>query len=59
MSDGSGPVALVIGGGSGVGAALADTYRRAGITTVTWDIEGPHDVTCDITEPDASMMRWG
>jgi NAD(P)-dependent dehydrogenase (short-subunit alcohol dehydrogenase family) len=66
MSDASGPLALVIGGGSGIGAALADTYRAAGTATVTWDIEGSHDVTCDITEPDAiddavgvTRMRWG
>ena len=27
MSDETGPLALVIGGGSGIGAALADAYR--------------------------------
>ncbi len=66
MSDESGPVALVIGGGSGIGAALAEAYRADGTTTVTWDIAGSHDVTCDITEPDAiddavgvTRMRWG
>jgi NAD(P)-dependent dehydrogenase (short-subunit alcohol dehydrogenase family) len=66
MSDESGPLALVIGGGSGIGAALADAYRSLGTRTVTWDIAGSHDVTCDITEPDAiddavgvTRMRWG
>jgi NAD(P)-dependent dehydrogenase (short-subunit alcohol dehydrogenase family) len=66
MSDASGPLALVIGGGSGIGAALADAYRGAGNRAVTWDIGGSHDVTCDITEPDAideavglTRMRWG
>ena len=66
MSDGAGPLALVIGGGSGIGAALADAYRAQGTTTVTWDIAGPHDVSCDVTEPDAiddavavTRERWG
>ena len=45
MSDEAGPLALVIGGGSGIGAALADAYRAQGTTTVTWDIAGSHDVT--------------
>jgi NAD(P)-dependent dehydrogenase (short-subunit alcohol dehydrogenase family) len=66
MTDESGPLALVIGGGSGIGAALSDAYRAQGITTVTWDIAGSHDVTCDVTEPDAiddavgvTRLRWG
>jgi NAD(P)-dependent dehydrogenase (short-subunit alcohol dehydrogenase family) len=60
------PLALVIGGGSGIGAALSDRLRAQGTTTVTWDIAGAHDVTCDVTEPDAiddavglTRMRWG
>jgi NAD(P)-dependent dehydrogenase (short-subunit alcohol dehydrogenase family) len=53
MSDGSEPLALVIGGGSGIGAALAAAYRARGTSLVTWDIAGPHDITCDVTEPDA------
>ena len=53
MSEEAGPLALVIGGGSGIGAALAEAYRAQGTTTVTWDIAGAHDVTCDVTEPDA------
>ena len=66
MRDESGPLALVIGGGSGIGAAVADASRALGTRTVTWDIAGAHDVTCDITEPDAiddavgvTRMRWG
>ena len=66
MSDGAGPLALVIGGGSGIGAALADAHRSQGTPTITWDIAGPHDVSCDVTEPDAvadavavTRRRWG
>ena len=53
MGDGSEPLALVIGGGSGIGAALATVYRARGTRIVTWDIAGAHDITCDVTEPDA------
>jgi NAD(P)-dependent dehydrogenase (short-subunit alcohol dehydrogenase family) len=66
MAEGAEPLALVIGGGSGIGAALADAYRSQGTRTATWDIAGSHDVTCDVTEPDAiddavgvTRMRWG
>jgi len=60
------PLALVIGGGSGIGAALAATLRARGTATVTWDIAGSHDVNCDVTEPEAigeavrlTRARWG
>ena len=66
MSDVAGPLALVIGGGSGIGAALAEAYRSQGTDTVTWDIAGVRDVTCDVAEPDAiddavgvTRERWG
>ncbi|MGA2473769.1 MAG: SDR family oxidoreductase [Acidimicrobiales bacterium] len=66
MEDWAQPLALVVGGGSGIGAALADALRAQGTTTVTWDIAGTHDVTCDVTEPDEideavgmTRMRWG
>jgi len=66
MRDEDGPLALVIGGGSGIGAAVAEAYRARGTTTVVWDIAGPHDVRCDVTEPDAiddavgvTRQRWG
>ena len=66
MSEESGSFALVIGGGSGIGAALAARYRAAGITAVVWDIDGEHDVTCDVAEPDrvdeavgVTTLRWG
>lgn len=59
-------LAVVVGGGSGIGAALAEANRARGVPTVTWDIAGSHDVTCDVTEPDeideavgATRARWG
>jgi len=66
MNDEMAPLALVVGGGSGIGAALSDRLRAQGTTTVTWDIAGSHDVTCDVTEPEAigeavqlTRARWG
>jgi NAD(P)-dependent dehydrogenase (short-subunit alcohol dehydrogenase family) len=53
MGDDAGQMALVIGGGSGIGAALVDAYRAEGTAVVTWDIAGERDVTCDVTDPDA------
>ncbi len=40
MSDETGPVALVVGGASGIGAALVDAYRATGTTVVVWDVAG-------------------
>ncbi|HEY6472501.1 MAG TPA: SDR family oxidoreductase [Acidimicrobiales bacterium] len=66
MGDDAGRLALVIGGGSGIGAALVDAYRTKGTPVVTWDIAGDRDVTCDVTDPDAvdwaideTRTRWG
>jgi NAD(P)-dependent dehydrogenase (short-subunit alcohol dehydrogenase family) len=66
MDDETEPLALVIGGGSGIGAALAGLLRARGTTTVTWDVAGSHDVTCDVTEPQGideavrlTRERWG
>lgn len=43
---------MVIGGGSGIGAAIARRQRDAGADVVVWDIAGDRDVTCDITDAD-------
>ena len=66
MSDETDPVALVVGGGSGIGAALVGAYRTAGTTAVVWDVAGSPDVTCDVAEPgaidaavDETRRRWG
>jgi NAD(P)-dependent dehydrogenase (short-subunit alcohol dehydrogenase family) len=53
MTDEATPFALVIGGGSGIGAALAAAYRAAGTDTVVWDVAGQRDVTCDVADPGA------
>jgi len=42
---------VVIGGGSGIGAALAGRRRAAGTEVVVWDVAGERDLTCDLTEP--------
>jgi NAD(P)-dependent dehydrogenase (short-subunit alcohol dehydrogenase family) len=59
-------LALVIGGSSGIGAALVEAYRSRGTEVVTWDITGEPDVGCDVRDPDAvdraleeTQQRWG
>jgi NAD(P)-dependent dehydrogenase (short-subunit alcohol dehydrogenase family) len=53
MSNDAAPIAVVVGGGSGIGAALVAAYREQGTPTVTWDIDGERDLTCDVTDPQA------
>ncbi len=66
MGEESEPFALVIGGGSGIGAALTARYRAAGSTAVVWDVDGDRDVNCDVAAPDeideavgVTTLRWG
>jgi NAD(P)-dependent dehydrogenase (short-subunit alcohol dehydrogenase family) len=66
MGDDIERLALVIGGGSGIGAALVDGYRAQGTQVVTWDIAGDPHVTCDVADPEAidgaideTRRRWG
>jgi NAD(P)-dependent dehydrogenase (short-subunit alcohol dehydrogenase family) len=44
--------ALVIGGGSGIGAAVVARQRAESHTVGVWDRQGPRDVTCDIANPE-------
>jgi NAD(P)-dependent dehydrogenase (short-subunit alcohol dehydrogenase family) len=44
--------AVVVGGASGIGAAVADRYRSARVDVVVWDRVGDPDIRCDITDPD-------
>jgi 3-oxoacyl-[acyl-carrier protein] reductase len=66
MDHGAEGLALVIGGGSGIGAALVEAYRSQGTPVVTWDIAAQPDVNCDVRDPDAveraveeTRRRWG
>lgn len=45
--------AVVVGGGSGIGAALVELQRDRGDDVVVWDVAGPRDHTCDITDTQA------
>jgi NAD(P)-dependent dehydrogenase (short-subunit alcohol dehydrogenase family) len=44
--------AVVVGGGSGIGAAVAHRQRVEGGEVVVWDLAGGADVRCDITDVD-------
>jgi NAD(P)-dependent dehydrogenase (short-subunit alcohol dehydrogenase family) len=41
---------VVIGGASGIGAAIAAAQRAAGRSVVVWDIAPPYDIVCDVRE---------
>jgi NAD(P)-dependent dehydrogenase (short-subunit alcohol dehydrogenase family) len=41
---------VVIGGASGIGAAVVARLRSAETPLVVWDRRGPADITCDITD---------
>jgi NAD(P)-dependent dehydrogenase (short-subunit alcohol dehydrogenase family) len=43
--------AVVVGGASGIGRAVAASYRAAGRDVLVWDIAEPHDVACDLSDP--------
>ncbi len=49
MSDPQG--AVVVGGSSGIGAAVVDRYRAQGREVLVWDIAGKPDVECDVADP--------
>ncbi len=52
--------ALVVGGSSGIGAAVVDGYRRRGTPVTVWDLAGDPDVRCDVADPEAveAAMAW-
>lgn len=58
--------AVVIGGGSGIGAAVAARHRALGHEVLVWDLDGDRDLDCDISDADqideaaeASLARIG
>ena len=44
---------LVVGGASGIGAAVADRYRVEALPVTVWDINGDYDVECDVSDPES------
>ena len=42
--------AVVVGGGSGIGAAVAERQRLQGVEVLTWDLGHGADIRCDITD---------
>lgn len=41
---------VVVGGGSGIGAAVAMRQRAAGRDVLVWDVRGTGDLECDVTD---------
>lgn len=52
LSESEGPLALVVGGASGIGAAVVARHRAAGTRVVVWDLSDTADLTCDISDAD-------
>jgi NAD(P)-dependent dehydrogenase (short-subunit alcohol dehydrogenase family) len=44
--------AVVVGGASGIGASVADRLRAEGNDVVVWDVARPHDIRCDVRDPE-------
>jgi NAD(P)-dependent dehydrogenase (short-subunit alcohol dehydrogenase family) len=43
---------IVVGGASGIGAAIAAAQTAAGRTVLVWDIAPPYDIVCDVRDPE-------
>lgn len=43
--------AVVVGGGSGIGAAVVRRLRARGDDVVVWDVTDDADIHCDVTDP--------
>ena len=50
MTETGSAAGVVVGGASGIGAAVAARYRQAGRDVVVWDVQGDADVTCDVAD---------
>jgi NAD(P)-dependent dehydrogenase (short-subunit alcohol dehydrogenase family) len=51
---------LVVGGASGIGAAVVAAERTAGADVLVWDVAGAYDVECDVADAasiDAALER--
>jgi NAD(P)-dependent dehydrogenase (short-subunit alcohol dehydrogenase family) len=51
---------VVVGGASGIGAAVANAERASGADVLVWDIAGSYDIECDVADPvavDDAMAR--
>jgi NAD(P)-dependent dehydrogenase (short-subunit alcohol dehydrogenase family) len=46
-------VHVVVGGASGIGAAVAAAEQKRGADVFVWDVAGDFDVECDVTDPAA------
>ena len=52
MSGAGAPVvAVVVGGGSGIGAAVVSAHRARGDQVLVWDLDERADIRCDVTDP--------
>lgn len=43
--------AVVVGGASGIGAAVVAATRASGKNVLVWDVAGTYDVACDVADP--------